>query len=406
MASGLIPRGVQLQGWSIDEWLRAPPPISSIAKKVLANLRIAQEKGFISFGCSAYSHAFLPLLSTPLAYAQMKVDYLTIKQYLGKPNFFWFPECALNSKLLRILHLRLPFLIPILSDKALNKNGSRFIELEFEDGSRERAVVASTLAKDVLMNAVVYSKPSYVPSTLDWKMAVKSMREGECLLKTLEEVDPSPYHVVVRDWENGESRDALVKIGERKEIKAYLEVKEKVSFSLFYDYGGEVEVVPISSIKPSCWEPLSTPDNPFPYWSPTRIKDMTTKKLIEGWKSLLQLYDETFVDIVEIMSEEEELGRDEEANSLKAVDLALSNERFYSVFKNTSPSLLSCLPWHILGREEWERFPQFPRELLRYVLKPKIAELISYLEKISKCKEMEKKERLEYIYTEMESCFS
>ncbi|MFH1721703.1 MAG: hypothetical protein ABH950_03750 [Candidatus Altiarchaeota archaeon] len=376
MADGLIRRNVQLQGWTINEWLNASPTIRRKAQDVLNLLFRAKESDNIELGFSAYSHAFLPLLSEELMYAQMRADREVIEEYLGPPSFFWSPEAAYNQRLLEVLSLRFPNTIAVLPTGCLNNPSSDFGLLKTNTISNQRVAVGSTLLKDFLMNGSVYHRPVYAPKKLDWTKAANSMREASALLHTIDCVDKNEkdFHVVIRDWENGESRDALVSIGKRKEIGAFLEMKDKIDFKLLSEVKYVRHIGDLSNCQSSCWEPLATEKNPFPYWTPKYVRG-AKRDVRESWLALINLYDEVFRKI--IFGGED--WRKESLNKrLSQVDEALNQKEFFKMFIETSPTLLSCLPWHCFARDEWERFPGFPIKLTERLLKPLTNKLISY----------------------------
>ena len=372
MGQGLIRRNVQLQGWTIDAWLNSP--MSQTAKRVLKNLKKAYGDGYIEIGSSAYSHPILPLLSDMLAYAEIKADFMTVTENLAEPSFFWFPECAMNQKILEILHIKFPKLIPVIPDRCIDANKSMFAKIVYSDKSEGRAFICNVLLKDVLMNAIVYKRPDYVPQKVDWSKAKVSMRNGKYFTEVVDLIDPTDRHILVRDWENGESRDALIQIGNKKEVKAFMEVKDSVEFKLFRENEDFDIQIKIEDIKPACWEPVSTKEDPFPYWTPVTVTE-AKKEIVNCWLGILGLYDNIFQEIILCKTSAEPGCLNK---NLDLVDEAFRDVKFLEIFKQTSPALLSCLPWHILAREEWERFPEFPVQLIEFLVRPLITQLIEY----------------------------
>jgi hypothetical protein len=366
MADGLVRHNIQLQGWTIESWLNAPTIIKKKAEEVLKNLQDAVKENNVEVGFSAYSHALLPLLGDELAYAEMSVDYDTVKKHLAEPRFFWYPECGIDAHKLRILYRRFPGTIAVIPDKAVGMQGSRFATVT-GGGVEGEAAVCNVLVKDVLMNSVVYEKPDYVPDELNWERSLKSMRSGSEYKYVIETLDNQTPHVVVRDWENGESRNALKETDGTADVAAMLEA-EDVEYRLLSEHEESSLHVSINEVSPSCWEPASTRDNPYPYWTPTDAAGWR-QKIVDHWLEILRIYENAFNTILE--TETGCLG-------FNAVDDALKNKRFHRLFKETSPTLLSCLPWHLLAREEWERFPEFPRQLLEKIVKPEATRLLEH----------------------------
>jgi hypothetical protein len=391
MSAGLVRRNVQLQGWTIDEWLSAGGSVTSGAKTVLKNLRAAFQRGHIEVGFSAYSHAMLPSLGEELAYAQMRADYDTIREHIGEPTFFWFPECAVDATRLSILFDRFPGKIAVIPNGAIGAKHSTFTNISGlgapilkAAGSSEsshygrtsplkpqlgtssgRVAVSNTLVKDVIMNSIVYDKPDYVPERLDWKRGTKSMRNAEDFRYTLEILDGHGPHLIVRDWENGGSRDALRMDGKNADVAAMLDSDAEFRLISEADYSHSKS---IKDVVPSCWEPMSCSDDPYPYWMPTKSGGWKCRAA-DYWLRLLSIYETGFRQAVATESG---------GTGLDAVDAALGNKKFLHLFKRTSPALLSCLPWHLMAREEWERFPDFPEKLLDNVVIPYTIELLEY----------------------------
>jgi hypothetical protein len=366
MAAGVVRRSVQLQGWTLDAWLNAPREIGEKAQEVISDLRAAAEHNHIEFGFSAYGHALLPLLSDELAYAQMCADYETVKTHLGEPKFFWYPECAVDSAKLRVLYDRFPGIIAVIPNKAVGLWSSGFAKVRF-GGAVGKAAFCNVLVKDVVMNSVVYEKPDYVPRALDWDKSRDSMKDSEAFKYVLHTLDDDVEHVLVRDWENGESREALRDTGGMADVGAMLDSSD-IRYRLLSEQGQYTLQVDVGEVRPSCWEPTSTDGNPYPYWTPSGVRGWR-RTVVDCWLKIIAIYETGFKAAVE--SEVGGFGCDE-------VDEALGNHKFMTMFKETCPCLLSCLPWHLLAREEWERFPDFPGKLLEKIVLPETTKLLEY----------------------------
>jgi hypothetical protein len=375
--AGLVRRNVQLQGWTIDAWLNANERIRKNAKIVLNNLRQAYDNDYIEIGASAYSHPILPFLGGALVYAQMKADVLKVTEHIGKPTFFWFPECAMNQKVLQILHDRFPKITPIIPDKSLGVNKSMFARVRYPDGEG-KAYICNVNVKDALMNGMVCNKPFYIPKNLPWKHAVQSMRDPQHFVETIQALDHTDRHIVVRDWENAESRDALIKVGNKKEIAAMM--KAKAEFKLLKENDEFDYCFHLNEFNDASWEPISSIKNPFPYWRPTDVHDKKKMQIDRYWLEMLDFYNELFENIA--------------GKSKKSVDKAFKDEKFVMMFKQTSPALLSCLIWHVMARPEWESFPKFPGELTKRVVLPSLLQMIDYSDMPNKKMQQEKAKNL------------
>ncbi len=220
------------------------------------------------------------------------------------------------------------------------------------------------------MNSVVYDRPEYVPDRLDWNRSLESMRDGQEFTHVLETLDSSQDHIVVRDWENGESRDALRYIDDIADVGAMMD-ENNIEYKLLSDNIEYTNNILLKEIQPSCWEPYSTIKNPYPYWTPTDVKGWKAR-IVDYWLEILRIYDEGFQSLVET-----ETG----GTSLESVKDALKKKNVLNLFKQTSPTLLSCLPWHLLGRDEWEKFPEFPRQILEKIVLPETTRLLEQCDK-------------------------
>ncbi len=319
MRRSLVKRGIQIQGKTIEDWLKCDESIKRLATEVVENLSQAAQKNQIEIGASTYVHAILPLLSEKLIAVLIKEDFERVETYLGKPVWFWPPEGAVDQKVIRVLHQTFPNTILALPDRCLDKqNFSDFIKIKFEDGSTQKTLVFNTVLKDVMMNAEHYpQKPSYVPEAVDWSVAQKMVYSGESFREILTALG-GETHILMRDWENKGSVDGLTDVGENaKELKGLLELEE-VDFRLpsEVDWNQATEIS-ITDIKPGSWEPDATPEEPYPYWSPAD----TDLEVIKRWQEFINLYCQKF-----------------EAGKLPL---------------ESSVAIESGLSWHILARKEW-----------------------------------------------------
>ena len=338
MKRGLIKRGVQLQGKTIEDWLKCDEPIKNLAAEVVGNLSEAAQKSQIEIGASTYVHAILPLLSEKLIEILIREDFDRVGKYLGKPTWFWPPEGAVDPKVIRVLHQSFPNVILALPDRCLDRqNFSGFVKIKFKDGSSQKALVFNTILKDTMMNAEYYPKrPPYVPEAIDWSVAQKMVYSGEDFREILQTLG-GQTHILMRDWENKGSLDGLTDVGDgAKELKGLLELRE-VDFKLpsEVDWNQTAEIS-ITEIKPGSWEPDASPSNPYPYWSPAD----SNPEVIKRWKEFINLYAQEF-------------------------------ERGKLPLESTI-ALASDLPWHVLAKKEWGGDPGFALRFGQRVVMPEL----------------------------------
>lgn len=350
MKKGVIKRNVQLQGWTIDEWQK-----TKIADSVIKNLKEAYNKKNITLGCSLYSHALAPTLSEELIYALIFLDIETQKK-IGKPIFFFPPELAIDKKLLKVIFENFPKLIPIIPCLSVKSSKSEIVCVNY-NGINFICMAANVYLKDTLMNGTVYQNISYLPKSLSLKIAQFSMRNPEFFKETIEKLDTGGEVILARDWENGESRDALLKKDDYKEISGFLGNKD--DFKLI-DELKPTKNINFEDIIASSWEPKATIENPFPYWIPNKMSNV-----IKGWLGLISIYEKAFTELT--------FGKNK--RSFEIVKNKLKKKDFRDIIKETSPALISCIPWHFLSRPEWESDTGFAIQLLEKIVKPKLMKL-------------------------------
>jgi hypothetical protein len=348
MKEGVIKRNVQVQGWTIDEWKRVRG-----SSRVIRNLKQAYIKGNIALGCSTYSHVLMPLLSYELNYALLYLD-LEVIDSIGRPVFFFPPELAIDGDVLRMVFDNFPELIPVLPCTCLNKMDSEVVDI-LHKKNKFQCLLANIFLKDTLMNGTVYQNISYLPEGLSLVDAQLAMRAPVSFKRTIEALDKSDLKIIPRDWENAESRDALYGIDEGlKDIKAYLSFKDE--FVLINDQVSTSKHR-LSDIIPSSWEPAATGSNPYPYWTPKKNLDLRKKTVISNWLGLIAIYEQAFMRLIE--------------GDIGNVKMHKKLIRF------TSPSLISCVPWHYLSRPEWENDTGFAAEMIRKIVNPRLKYLVS-----------------------------
>ncbi len=370
MRKGFIPRGVQLQGWTIESWLNSPKPVKDLAKTTLLNLKKAYQKGYIEIGASAYTHPILPMLSDELIQAQIILDRKTVEKYLGRATWFWPPEGAIDKRSLNIIHKTFPDLILLIPDKALGKyNFNGPIKIQFKDGL-QKAIVFNTLFKDLFMNAEDYrKKPKYVhrpkrlPKELVWSQVRRTVHSPKIFLDVLRFLNKDIF-VLMRDWENAGSKKGLRKKGEGKEIGNFLKLKKQIKFCLPSQFNWQkAEIVPISKILPCSWDMESTPKDPFPWWQPNkygkiwRHRKPFRRKKITDWQGLIKEFDKSFQIRIK---------------ALGGLKKAIRNKEFYKLIKKTFPALHSCVGWHYFAKRAWRPDYRYSQEAIKNIVYPNL----------------------------------
>ncbi len=373
MRKGLIPRGVQLQGWTIETWLNAEKSIKELARKTLDNLKIANKKKNIEVGISAYSHSILPMLSNNLIKAQIILDKEVIKKYIGNPTWFWPPEGAIDQRVLKVIHEIFPNLILLIPDKAIgeyNFNGP--IKIKFNNGV-QRVIVFNTLFKDLFMNAEDYKgrpkyikRPKYLPRDLVWAQIRRAVHSSKIFLYVLNYLNKDRF-VLMRDWENAGSKKGLRKIDNYKEIGNFLKLKTQIDFRLPSQFDWKkAEVIPIAKIKPCSWDMESKPNDPFPWWQPNKHgrvwrkhKALRRKKMIE-WHELIKEFDEIF---------------QQKVKKYGGIERMLKNKELKDLLKQTLPGLHSCIGWHYFAKRSWKPDYQYSQAALKNIVLPSLKKL-------------------------------
>lgn len=343
MKKGVIKRGLQLQGWTIEAWLAAADPIRKMALEVLGNLKEANQKGNIELGVSGYAHPILPLLSDEVIKRQVKEDLAVVEKHLGKPTWFWFPEGAADKRSLTILHKVAPDLAVVTPDGCLGKGQfSGFVQIKFEEGSYQRTIVCNTLLKDIFMNAEDYKdKPEYVPKKLDWGAALQAAHSGEDFRRLLDDINVSEDIVLARDLENAGSKYGLVEL--EKGVKEVKGLKEAgLNLTLLTQVNWEdVSTVGIDDIKASSWEPRAESNDPYPYWVPVH-PPQALRETVRAWGNFVEVF----------------------------------NRSYRSDFPKESLIVLaSDVPWHFLGKKEWRPNPRHSAEFTQKVILPIVKEI-------------------------------
>ena len=372
MKKGLILRGVQLQGWTIESWLNSSPEIRSLAKKTLYNLKKAGQKRHIEIGTSAYSHPILPMLSNDLIKIQLILDKEIIEKYLGQPTWFWSPEGAVDQRVLKIIHQIFPSLILLIPDKAIGKaNFSGPIKIKFKN-SFQKAIVFNTLFKDLFMNAEDYCKrpkyvrrPKHLSNKLVWSRIRRIAHSSQSFLQVLKFLKTDCF-ILMRDWENAGSRKGLRKSSDGKEIGNFLKFRNQIEFRLPSQFNWpEAETFQITSIRSATWDMDSVPQDPFPWWQPNRHawvwqhRTELKRKKVNEWQAVIKEFDQIFQQKIK------------EQGGLKK---SLQNKRFKNLLKQSLPIVHSCVGWHYLAKKSWSNY-RYAQQMFKQVVLPCLEKL-------------------------------
>lgn len=340
MAKGMCKRTVQIQGWTLDSWFENETT-KPLFEEFAANIRTAVSEGHAKLGFSAYSHPILPLLSNNLIDLEIKEDYKTVLKYLGEPEVFFPPEGAIDQRTLSVINNAFPDITILIPDRALGtgtKSG-------FYTYKENKIAVFPVIIKDALMGAPYFEKPpAFIPHTVDWDNAKKALKSSKALKQFLKEMEFETV-IIARDMENGQSREGLKQYKDgKKELPALYGSKELTSF---LDEG--VATKSINEIMPASWEPLSHEDDPFPFWAPkgeySLFLTQEQRTLVSTWLKLVHLYDH----------------------------LIFGKEQF---FKETSPIIISCFPWHFTTPLEWDNNIGFSEYILNACIKTRMPKLL------------------------------
>lgn len=382
MKKGLISRGVQLQGWTIKSWLSADSKIKESARKVLKNLKIANQKKHVEIGISAYAHPILSMISDDLIKAQLILDQEIIEKYLGRATWFWPPEGAINKRTLNIIHQVFPDLILLIPDKSLGYNNySGPVKIRFADGD-QKAIIFSTIFKNIFMNAdnahgksKYKRRPKYLPKELVFSQVRKTVHSNQRFIELLGFLKGYEFQksialddlVLMRDWENAGSRQGLRKIGQAKEMGVFLDSKSQIDFCLPSQFDWtQATVVPISKILASSWEMASTLGDPFPWWQPNKQgriwrerTELRRKKIIQ-WHGLIKEFDLAFQKRVK---------------QLGGIKKALRDQQFKNLCFETFPAVHSCVGWHYLVKRNWSNY-RYAEKTLKNIVYPALEKMI------------------------------
>lgn len=362
MKNGSVKRGVQLQGWTIDNFLNSPEPIRSLAKEVINNLREASQSGLIEIGASSYSHAILPLFSKEIIQLQIIFDVEVLREYIGEPTWFWFPEGAVSQNALKILFELYPDLIVTIPDTSLSQtNYSDLIRIEYPNGGEQKTFVCNSLLKDIMMNAYYYpEKPSYVTDSVDWPTAQNMVYNGDDFKIVLQQLG-GDIHVLARDWENKGSADGLVDFESGgKDVKGLVDLDAEFKLISEADWS-KCKTISIEDIKNGSWECDAPHDDPYLYWKPNKTGDAWARISKENrewsikWENMIENYNNKFKKVVEKHGGVENIIKDKDISTR---------------VKGSFNALMSCVPWHFLAKDAYDPDPGFSKRAWENIVIP------------------------------------
>ena len=364
MKNASVKRGVQLQGWTVDNFLKAPDSIKLLGEKVINNLKQAYISGNIEIGASGYSHALLPLFNKEVIQLQIIFDMDTLSKHVGIPTWFWFPEGAVDQRTLNILFDLYPDLIVAIPDTSLFKsNYSEFIKIKHPGKGEQKAVVFNSLLKDTMMNAYYYpTTPLYVPNSVNWSSAQNMVHNGSDFKRVLQQLG-GDVHVLARDWENKGSADGLSEYEQGgTEIKGLLELDADIKLLSSIDWD-KSKTINISEIKDASWECDAPRDDPYLYWKPNKTGEVwknasnENREWVLKWEAMIEDYNNKFSTVV---------------SNNGGVKNILKDERLTTSIKNSFSALMSCVPWHFLAKDTFDPNPSFSKEAWEKIVIPSI----------------------------------
>jgi hypothetical protein len=345
MVNSHVKRGVQLQGWTLDNWLQSSQEIVRMAEIVIDNVKRARELQKVEIGFSGYTHPILPLLSDDLLRIQLILDHEVVSNRLGEPAWFWPPEGAVDKKVLKILFELYPEVIPVIPDMSLGKNNfSGLIKVRHQGGGIQNVLVCNNILKDVFMNAMFYDEnphPQVVRTA--WDDVKNIYEDGETFSQVFHEIDPE-LNILARDWENSGSVEVLTATsGGGLEIGGYLSMEAEFRLPSEGDWEQAI-LYNVEDILPGSWEVAASNNDPYIYWQP--------KKDTKNWQKLSDEEKDWTLQWVDYIQEYNALF-DKYLETRGGMRGVLSNEMNKKELKEILPGLLSCVPWHYLANELW-----------------------------------------------------
>ncbi|KKT72975.1 MAG: hypothetical protein UW69_C0075G0002 [Microgenomates group bacterium GW2011_GWA2_44_7] len=319
---------IQLQGWTIDSYLKLKGNTLKKAQSFIHNLKIAAANNQIRVGFSAYSHPILPFLSDEVIKRELLEDYQVVERNIGKPAWFWPPEGAIDQRVLSIVHSLFPDTQIVISDKCLDEP----IASGFYHIAQKGVIVSSVYLKDLFMNAGVYpDKPKYIPPHIEWEKIRDITTNKEALSQGFHLFGMHQIAILTRDMENAGSKEGLFEFKDgHKQVKALQELAHEHTFVHHDDEQFFREGIDIKKIKGGSWEPKATFKKPYPYWN------------ISSWKN--------FVEV------------------------------FCSIYQPDFPTetlavLASDVPWHYLAPKEWNPNPGYSADFVSLVMTPLVRKI-------------------------------
>lgn len=372
MKNNNIKRGVQIRGWTIDNWLNSENKIQKLARETIDNLKVSINNKNLEVGISGYSHPILPLLNKALIIAQIQLDYEAVRNNLGEPTWFWPPEGAVSEIVLSTIYEKFPELIIVIPDKSLGmSNYSGLAQIKHNDNSYQKVLICNTLLKDLVMNVSCYPRrPDYFPEHLDWDI-LKELHFDSTKFTYALKATGGNLHVLARDWENKGSQDGLLKMQNGGlDLKSMLET-DALFLTPSETKWQDTEIIDLSDIKDATWEIDAPHNDPFMYWWPDNqgvhwnsLNDNQKSWAIK-WQQFLNNFNEKFSQWV---------------NQHGGIDNMLDDVNKKEEIKSLLPALMSCIPWHFLVKQMWEPDPGFSEQAWEKIVIPRIKKLDLLLE--------------------------
>jgi len=287
-----------------------------------------------------------------------------LRQHIGNPTWFWFPEGAVSQNALEILFELYPDLIVAIPDTSLSRtNYSDFIKIRYPNGREQKAVICNSLLKDIMMNAYYYpKKPSYVLDSVDWPTAQNMVYSGDNFKKVLQQLGGN-FHVLARDWENKGSADGLADFGSGgKDVKGLVDLDAEFKLISEVDWS-QCKTVNIEKIHDGSWECDAPQDDPYLYWKPNKAGDVWKKAPKENrewslkWENMIDNYNNKFKKVVVKHGGIE--------NIIKDKNLSVR-------VKTSFTALISCVPWHFLAKDAYDPDPGFSKRAWEKIVVPSI----------------------------------
>lgn len=366
-------RGIQIKGWTIDNWLRSDDQIKKLATESLENLRLSVIEKNIEVGISGYSHPILPLLHNDLLIAQIDLDYESVREHLGTPTWFWPPEGAISTSVLETVYAEYPDLIVVIPDRALREtNYSGVINIKHAENKFQKALVCNSLLKDLVMNAHDYKeKPGYLPENAEWERVRELHVSSDKFQHAIDSLG-GDIHIIARDWENKGSREGLRSMEKGgMDLKSLLEIDAQFLTPSEADWKN-AQVIDLEHIKNASWEVDAPHEDPFMYWWPDNqgahwgTLNPEQRMWALKWQNFLNEFNDNF---------------SEWSKKKGGIKNILADRKQREIIKSLMPALMSCIPWHFLSKQMWEPSPEFSKVAWEKIVVPRSERLKDMLKR-------------------------